>query len=169
MRTEAVAELLRAGGKRNVVMKAQELAHWFREEHKKLAELAAALLEKTAVVPRARQQQWIDEARRSFAHFRAHMTKHMSLEEYEGYMLPVIEQRPALSRKVDQLAHEHGEIRQLMDRIHEELDALSPDDALLIRDGCRRIQDLLQYIDHHEKDEGLLMTTAYGEDLGTED
>jgi hemerythrin-like domain-containing protein len=150
-------------------MTARELALWLREEHGKLAELAASLLKKTAVVPRARQQQWIDDARGAFDHFRAHMARHMSLEEHEGYMLPAVELRPALSREVERLAHEHGEIRRMLDRIHEDLGTLAPDDALLIRDGCRRIQNLLQYIEHHEKDENLLVMSAYGEDLGTED
>jgi len=150
-------------------MNMREMAFWLREEHKKLNKLSASLQEKTAVVPHLHQQQWIDDVRRACDHLRAHMTKHMSLEELDGYMLPVVEQRPTLSREVERLAHEHGEIQKLMDRIHEELSALGPEDGLLIRDGCRRVQNLLQYIEHHEKDENLLVMSTYGEDLGTED
>lgn len=150
-------------------MTMREMAYWLREEHKKLNELSAGLQEKTAVVPRIHQQKWIDEVRRSFDHLRAHLTKHMSLEERDGYMLPVVERRPMLSREVERLAHEHGEMQRLLDRIHEDLGRLNPADALLIRDACRRIQNLLQYVEHHEKDENLLVMSTYGEDLGTED
>jgi hypothetical protein len=150
-------------------MNMREMAYWLREEHNKLNVLSAALQEKTAVVPRIHQQKWIDEVRQSFDHLRAHLTKHMALEECDGYMLPVVERRPMLSREVDRLAHEHGEMQRLLDSIHEDLGRLHVEDALLIRDAFRRIQNLLQYVEHHEKDENLMVMSTYGEDLGTED
>jgi hemerythrin-like domain-containing protein len=71
-----------------------------------------------------------------------------------------------LGREVERLAHEHGELQAIMDRIHEELDALKPEDHLLIRDCCTRIQSLLSYIEHHENAENLLVLSAFTDDLG---
>lgn len=148
-------------------MKMQELARWIREEHEKCRDLASRMQELVVVVPRSNQEKWITTVRDFFEHFRAHCIKHMALEGQDGYMLPVVERRPALSQEVDQLAHEHTEITKIMDGIHEAIHGLKGDDALLIRDCCRRIQDCLSYVEHHEHTENLLVMSAFTDDIGT--
>lgn len=150
-------------------MNAQELAQWLRKEHDAVREISARMQEKVAVVPRSNQRMWIDELREAFDHLRAHHIKHIALKERDGYMLPVVERRPGLARDVDRLAHEHRELQRILDGIHKDLQELQPDDDLLIRDTCRRIQNLLSYIEHHDADENLLLLTAFTEDLGTTD
>ena len=80
-----------------------------------------------------------------------------------------VQRRPVLTREVERLAHEHYETQQILDRIHQEIDQLKPDDHLLIRDCCARIQDVIGYIEHHENAENLLVFTAFTDDLGTTD
>jgi hemerythrin-like domain-containing protein len=150
-------------------MNAHHLARWLREEHEKIKEISARMLDQVALAPRTNQQRWIDDVREAFEHLRAHHVKHMALEERDGYMLPVVDRRPALAGEVDRLAHEHREIQRIMDRIHQELHDLSSEDNLLIRDACRRIQDLLSYVEHHEGDESLLLLAAFTDDIGTKD
>ena len=150
-------------------MNAQELARWFRDEHEKVIGLTARLSEKVAIAPQTNQQRWIEDVRLAFEHLRAHCIKHMALEEQDGYMISVVQRRPTLTHEVDRLAHEHYEMQQILDRIHNEIDQLRPDDHLLIRDCCARIQDVIAYTEHHENTENLLVLAAFTDDLGTTD
>jgi iron-sulfur cluster repair protein YtfE (RIC family) len=147
-------------------MKPEELAHWISEEHQKVRELAGRLRECVVCVPRTNHEKWLCGVREAFEHLRAHLTKHMSLEENEGYMVSVVEQRPALSREVERLAHEHGEFIRLMNDIHQHLLDLQPQDQLLIRDSCHRLRDLLSYVEHHKNEENLLVSSVFNLDIG---
>jgi len=149
--------------------KTQEHVNWIQTEHEKIAGLSARLQERVAVVPRANQTRWIADVTAAFEHFRAHLVRHQALEEEGGYMLGVVELRPALSREVERLAHEHLEIDHIMADIQRQLEDLKPDDNLRIRDACRRIQNLLLYLEHHEHEENLLVVSVFLNDLGTED
>ncbi|HVP11758.1 MAG TPA: hemerythrin domain-containing protein [Phycisphaerae bacterium] len=150
-------------------MKPQELARWIRDEHEVVRGLSERLQEKVAIVPQANQQRWIQDLREAFDHLRAHLIKHFALEEQDGYMVSVVHRRPSLAREVDRLAHEHGEIVRLLEGIHRAAHELMPDDRLLIRDCCRRIQNFLQYWERHESDENFLVMTAFTEDIGGND
>lgn len=158
-----------AGASQEFRMNTEQAARWIREEHARVGDLADRLREKVAFCPRVAQGAWIEEVRDAFEHFRAHLTKHMSLEERGGYLESVIEQRPALSREVDRLGHEHAQMIRIMNGIHGTLQELGTNDRLLIRDCCARILNLLGYAEHHEKDENLLVMSAFTDDLGTKD
>jgi iron-sulfur cluster repair protein YtfE (RIC family) len=149
-------------------MHAPELARWVEEEHKKVAELSATLLERTACVPRSNQAAWIASVREAFEHLRAHLMKHMAFEEDGGYLLPVLERRPGLAHQVEQLQHEHQEIARIMDVIHHMLAEVQPEDRLVIRDCCHRIYDVIQYIEHHKNSENLLVLSVLTTDIGGE-
>lgn len=150
-------------------MNPHELAVKLRAEHDAVEALSDRLKEWVAVVPRANIADWIGELRDRFEHLRAHMTKHMALEEQEGYMQTVVELRPTLSPEVERLQHEHEEIGKIMSGVHTAVEALEPVDRLLIRDCCRRIDNLLHYIEHHENDENVLLITSLTSDIGTKD
>ena len=72
-------------------MEADHFAEWVREEHLKVENLSDALRAQIAVVPRSGGGAWIKEVRERFEHFRAHMQKHMALEEHNGYMAAVVD------------------------------------------------------------------------------
>ena len=131
--------------------------------------LRANLGDRVAIAPQTNQQRLIEQVRQAFEHLRAHCLKHMALEEQDGYMLAVVHRRPALTHEVERLAHEHGEMQQILERIHNELELLKPDDRLVIHDCCARIRDVMGYIEHHESAENLLVFSAFTDDLGTTD
>ncbi len=147
----------------------RNIAERMRVEHEKVNELADALLERVAVVPRSNLGSWIKDTQKRFDHFRAHMVKHMALEECEGYMLFVLERRPGLAPQVDKLKHEHAELGKIMDDVHHAVAELGPEDRLRVRDCCHRIQELLSYIEHHENAETMLVTFVFTHDIGTPD
>jgi len=140
-----------------------------RDEHETVKTLSRRVMEKAAIVPQANQQRWIEEMWDAFDHLRAHLIKHFALEEQDGYLLAVVQRRPTLSREVDRLAHEHGEMIRILDELHRATHLLKPEDSLLIRDCCHRIQNFLQYLEHHESDENFLVISAFTEDIGGND
>jgi len=150
-------------------MRPKDLAEWIRTEHRKADELAAVLQRAVSVLPKVNQGRWIKEILEAFEHFRAHMLKHFALEEEGGYMVEVLEERPAVAGEVDRLSREHQELSRIMGNVHEEIRELRPEDNLMIRDCARRIQNLLQYVEHHQKDEDLLVLSVFMDDIGTKD
>jgi hemerythrin-like domain-containing protein len=146
-----------------------ELAAWMRDEHRNVDELACVLSERVAHVPRANQQRWIEAAREAFEHFRAHMTRHIAMEEQDGYMAPVVEFRPRLSDEVERLKREHRQILRLLNAVHDLCEDVEPADSLIIRDVCHRVQDILRYVEHHNQSENVLVLSAFHEDIGTQD
>lgn len=150
-------------------MDTAKIAQWMREEHDKVEALSDRLKERVAIVPRANLGKWIEEVSDRFEHLRAHLVKHMALEESEGYLTAVTERRPTLSREVERLQHEHGELEKIMEGVHHAVSGLVADDRLLVRDCCARIENLLAYIERHEDDENLLVVQAFARDIGTSD
>ena len=150
-------------------MDAAKIAQWMREEHEKVENLIDRLKEQVAVVPRANLGKWIEEVGDRFEHFRAHMVKHIALEEREGYLTAVTDRRPTLSREVERLQHEHEELQKIMESVYRAVGELAAEDRLLVRDCCARIENLLGYVERHEDDENLLVTQAFARDIGTND
>jgi hemerythrin-like domain-containing protein len=140
-----------------------------RQEHDQIHELEVQLLECVSVIPRMGLDRWLVKVRTCYDQYRSHLVRHIELEEEGGYMADVTDERPALTPEVDRLVHEHFEMNHLMKDIHRQLTAVSTTDRLIIRDLCRRIQALLQYVDHHEREENLVVTSVLTDDLGTED
>lgn len=150
-------------------MKTDDMAQWMLEEHVKVDQLARLLREKVAGVPSYNLEHWIPEIRQQFEKFRAHMMRHVALEEQDGYLAPVVERRPGLAVEVERLQHEHADMAYIMDDIWNTLKRVEPDNLLLVRDICNRINDLLSYIAHHDKDENLLVMFTITQDIGTKD
>lgn len=146
-----------------------DLAKTIREEQAALERVLDDLRRETAVIPRHNISPWIDRVRGRFEHFRAHMIKHMALEEDEGYLIPVLQKRPALTETVERLHHEHGELMRLMDDVYASLADVSARDRLRVRDFCDRAGSLLSYIEHHEHEENLLLLDGVTRDFGTKD
>jgi hemerythrin-like domain-containing protein len=150
-------------------MNAHEVARRIRTEHIRVQDLADSIRETTAVLPRTDQAAWIAEVRDRFDHFRAHMIKHMVLEERDGYMSSVLDRRPTLAGEVERLKREHQELITIMDGIHNAVHRLTPEDQLLMHDCAARIERLLGYVEHHDEEENLMVTYVFTRDLGTND
>ena len=150
-------------------MSTHQLADQLREEHNAVEFLADKVREWVAVIPRCNVGHWIEELQARFEKFRAHFTKHMVLEEQGGYLTAVLDIRPTLSTEIDRLQHEHVELNRIMTSVQAAVAKLKPEDKLLVRDCCRRIENLLHYVEHHENDENLLLITTLTTDLGAHD
>ncbi len=150
-------------------MNTHELANRLREEHEAVELLANRVREWVAVIPRSNVANWIVELRNRFEKFRAHLIRHMALEESDGYLTTVVELRPTLSGEIERLQHEHVELNKIMTGVHLAVEAIGPEDRLLVRDCCRRMESLLNYVTHHENDENLLLITALTTDIGSHD
>ncbi len=150
-------------------MNSEFLARRMREEHARVDDLSRNLHEWVAVIPRANFERWIEETRKRFEAFRAHLIKQFALEEREGYLKAVVDRRPTLSTEVERLAHEHAEMVRLLDGLHQTVQDLKPTDRLLMRDCVKRLEMFLGYLEHHENDENLLVTFVFTHDVGTKD
>lgn len=142
---------------------------WIQKEHEKVDALIAALRAQVAAVPKAGLSTWIGDTQRQFEHLRAHLIRHMALEESDGYLVEVIERRPTLSKEVDRLEHEHREMAKIMESVHQVLSSVTPEDPLLLEDCCSRIRALLGYVERHEDFENLLVTSVFSRDIGSKD
>ncbi len=149
-------------------MEPKELAEWLQREHERVEELGQRLRTELATIPRTNVDQWLVRLRDRFEHIRAHYQKHIALEEHEGYLTEVLERRPTLSNDVERLKHEHGELTCVMDDVHRALAEIKPDDGLLIRDSCHRIEHFLVELYRHDSDENLLVLSVFARDIGSE-
>lgn len=145
------------------------IAEWIKKEHDEVEHLAGKLRESVSFAPRVCTEAWLANVRDRFEHLRAHLQKHMALEEAGGYMAAVVERHPWLSNRVNQLAGEHRDFAKLLSDLHDSLDWMDSDRRLLIRDFCYRVHDLLGYIERHEQEANDLVEFALTDDVGIKD
>jgi iron-sulfur cluster repair protein YtfE (RIC family) len=140
-----------------------------REEHTRTEEIADRLNATVARAPVSADASWLVELRERFEHLRAHLIRHMALEERDGYMAAAVERRPTLSQKIEALRLEHGQIQRIMDDIYKSVSAIRPEDRLLIRDVCMRVEALLSHVNEHHAAENLMMLRVFTDDIGDQD
>lgn len=150
-------------------MSRPDLAAWLREEHLQVEALADRLRQTVAVVPRVETPVWLNELRGRLGHFRAHLIKHMAMEEEDGYMAEVLERRPSLAPRVTRLQYQHRQVRRMLDDLQQLLEDMKADQLLLAQDCGRRIDSLLDTIQRHEDAENDLVQFVFTADLGTTD
>lgn len=150
-------------------MDQHKLAEWMRTESDRVRELSNHLREHVIAVPSGTRAAWLEELGKRFDHLAAHVRGMMAIEEEDGYLLPVIELRPTLAKQVELLQREHGELRRLMDDLHLVVHGLKPDENLLIRDGCTRLQVFLGHVDRHEQHENHIVLYTLTQDMGVND
>src|SRR5262249_47044408 len=112
---------------------------------------------------------WINELRQRFEPLRAHLLRHMALEEKGGYLAGVLESRPTLSKEVERLRQEHHDMLRIMEQLNGALREVTANNRLLARDCCARIKDLLGYLEEHQRQEDTIVVSAFSEDIGAED
>ncbi len=150
-------------------MTGRDVAAWIRDEHKIVAHLTnqvRSILDSDVGDDR---DLWLDQLRQNFGRLRAHLKQHMKAEEVDGFMAPVLERRPTLSREVQHLKDEHVELLRMRDEIWEEFVAVVPLDDERDKDTRHRIQHLISALKHHEEHEELLVTFVFSQDIGTHD
>ena len=85
--------------------------------------------------------------------FTRHLLRMMDLEEHDGYMNVVREQKPHLEHRVKKLERQHAEFRRYIDDLKPEAAALValPEDQFEY--VCSRIVELLDRVDQHDLEE----------------
>lgn len=150
-------------------MTSDPIAVALQKEHRLVTRLMVEINEQIVRLPSQVSTEWLEDLKRMFGRFRVHMKNHMDAEEVDGFMAPVLERRPTLWREVEHLRHEHVEMAKLFDEVFSELQAVEPEQRLLLADTCHRIQHLISAIEHHEEHEELLVTFVFSQDLGAND
>ncbi len=149
-------------------MDENQFGAWMAQEYAKVNQLAHHLGEHMVLIPSAARGPWLTELGNRFDHLAAHLQRMMTIAEEDGYLLPVLEKRPTLSKEVERLRQEQDQLRRLMDDLHIVIHALRPDEDLLIRDCCARIQSLLGHVQRHHEHETHIVLYILNQDIGTD-
>jgi hemerythrin-like domain-containing protein len=147
-------------------MPMQDIVRWLRREHDDFHELTDRLRERVAKTPPGTRDRWIEELRARFDDFATSFRRRMAEEEKDGYLKPVLEARPSLAAPVELLQHEHDELTRIIDSVQRAVQQLSARDNLLLRDCCRRIEDLLHWVERHEEHENHIVLYVFAGDTG---
>jgi iron-sulfur cluster repair protein YtfE (RIC family) len=143
------------------------LANWMRNESVRVRDLGNQMREHISTIPSRNRKPWLTELAQRFDHLTAHLQRMMAIEEEDGYLTPVIDNRPGLASQVELLRHEHDELRCLTENLGTTVHNLKPEDNLIIADTCMRIQTYLGHVQRHEEHENHIVLYTLTEDIGT--
>lgn len=144
----------------------QKLGNWMKQEGAKVTELSTRLREHIVSIPSGSLNKWLEELGQRFEHFAAHYRRMVHIQEEDGYLQPVVELRPTLSKQVDALRRENEQLRRLMDDLQRTLGQLAPEDHLLIRDTCTRLQIFLGHVQRHQEHEHHIVLYTFNQEMG---
>jgi uncharacterized coiled-coil DUF342 family protein len=95
----------------------------------------------------------------------AHLVEHFRLEEQNGYMDAVRKREPRFERTIQQLAEEHGQLKESLNALIRETEKVkSWDNALR-----EAIHEWIERVRSHEARETDLVQDAFNLDIGAED
>ena len=100
--------------------------------------------------------------------FMRHLERMMELEEVEGYMDAVRQQKPNMEQRVERLERQHEEFRELIEELKPEVAVLNVLPAARAQVICHRLVDLLNRVDQHDLEEIELLQQALVCDEGGE-
>jgi hypothetical protein len=85
--------------------------------------------------------------------FARHLLRMMDLEERDGYMTVVREQKPHLEHRVKKLERQHAQFREYLEELTPEVTAMAalPEDQFEY--VCSKIAELLDRVDQHDVEE----------------
>ncbi len=112
---------------------------------------------------------WLANCAQQFRQFHSELRAHMEIEEGDGFMVPVQQRRPTLTRKVEELLQQHREMAASCEDIECSLLALSDpkrQDVTVIRE---KINALLTALEQHEQAENKLVQEVFTQDIGGSD
>lgn len=102
--------------------------------------------------------------------FQRHLERLLNLEERDGYMKIVLEEKPNpnMAEAVAALKQEHGEFRKAIERILERLEKVTPSDHATLSSIEGDVNRLLDQFQAHTTKEADLMQEAFERDDGGE-
>lgn len=89
--------------------------------------------------------------------FARHLLRMMDLEEQDGYMSVVIEEKPWLEQRVQRLERQHREFREMLEELSADIEAMPglPEDRF--EAVSRLLRELLDRVDQHDVEEIALL------------
>lgn len=148
-------------------MSMEDVIRWLRGDQDHLHECGQRLRERAVKSPPGAREKWIEDLQVRFDAFADCFRKRVAKEESAGYLKPVLETRPRLAESVAVLKREHGELTRIVDGVDRSVHRLTSRDNLLLRDCCKRIEDLLSWVERHEEHENHMVLYAFAEDSET--
>lgn len=97
-----------------------------------------------------------------------HLDLLMEMEEQGGYLDDVAECKPNLYQQAVALCNEHGQIRTVVQRVLNDVQAFNSEDEAAFNALCGEVERLLQKLDAHEERERDMIFELYCADEGGE-
>lgn len=144
----------------------EQLALRLQEEHRALHELGQVLKEHIAAIPTVPSAQWLDGLRAAFDRLHAHIQRCVEMKVKDGYLETILKDRPTLTKQVESIKSEHGQLLRMAEAIRNELAQARPEDRLLVADACARVQRYIAVVGQHEQREAMIVMFAYNQDIG---
>jgi iron-sulfur cluster repair protein YtfE (RIC family) len=94
-----------------------------------------------------------------------HLLDHFRFEEQNGYMSIVRKREPRLERTIDQLAEEHGLLKQTLESLIKQASTATSLSSALRQE----VHQWIERVRQHEARENRLVQDAFGLDIGAED
>lgn len=145
----------------------EELGLRLQEEHKALLQLSHVLKTHIAAMPTAKLGQWLAGLRAAFDRLNAHVQRCIAMKEKDGYLETILRDRPALTRQVEAIKSEHGQLVRMGDGIRDDLASTRPEDRVLVDDMCARVERYMTVVAQHEQRENMIVMFAFNQDLGS--
>ena len=145
----------------------EELGLRLQEEHKALLQLSQVLKSHIAAMPSANITQWLGGLRVAFDRLHAHIQRCIAMKEKDGYLETILKERPALTKQVESIKSEHGQLVRMGDGIRNDLLATRPEDRVLVDDMCARVERYMTIVTQHEQRENMIVMFAFNQDLGS--
>ncbi|MEW6234449.1 MAG: hemerythrin domain-containing protein [Candidatus Omnitrophota bacterium] len=139
------------------------------EEYKAINELMDNLRDKMEHRPQSQLEAWTSEMKALFSQLLIHVKGFFEIEEQDGFMTTVIQERPTLAPAVETLRQEHQTVLSAMERIQQQCRQAGSPDCQAIDSLCKQLGDVIQYLKTHVRKENQLIQGALASDIGAQD
>lgn len=147
--------------------KTEYAAEHCKVEHRALRHIKAALrVTLDWKVPEVGVPRKMSSVRFTLQSFRRHLERLMTLEEEDGYLEVVGENKPHWSPRIESLRAEHDQFRAELRDIEPELEAMPVQDQDRFSRACDKLIALLHRVDSHDAKETDLLQEAFTLDEG---
>jgi hemerythrin-like domain-containing protein len=100
--------------------------------------------------------------------FQRHLERVMSIEEEGGYMAGVVDEKPYMQDRIDDLAGDHARFRARLRRLMPELDRINEWETSRFEAAMDDLRSLIDEVDEHDEREINLLLESISVDDGGE-
>ncbi|KXK38466.1 MAG: hemerythrin domain-containing protein [Candidatus Omnitrophica bacterium] len=146
----------------------QGVARSSMEEHDKLHQTIGELRACAEQAKSSQQEKHLEALGEWLKEFKVIMRRHMDFEEADGFMRPVVEIRPTLAGRVEEIRAEHDQVWETLNELIGAIDNPGQS-SFWPRDVPDATLALLDQIIHHEEKENTIILDVFIDDVGTKD